>query len=47
MDMRAIHRWDVQGMLDELRRAGLAPGRLTAVVESLHALYAYAIERGL
>jgi hypothetical protein len=47
MNVRAIHRWHVQGMLDELRRAGLAPGRLTAVVEALHALYSYAIERGL
>ena len=47
MNMRAIRRWHVQGMLDELRRAGLAPGRLTAVVEALHALYSYAIERGL
>jgi hypothetical protein len=47
INVRAIHRWHVQGMLDELRRAGLAPGRLTAVVEALHAFYTYAIERGL
>jgi len=47
MNVRAIARWHVQGMLDELRRAGLAPGRLTAVVEALHAFYTYAIERGL
>jgi hypothetical protein len=47
MNVRAIGRWHVQGMLDELRRAGLAPGRLTAVVEALHGLYSYAIERGL
>jgi hypothetical protein len=47
MHVQAIRRWHVQGMLDELRRAGLAPGRLTAVVEALHALYSHAIERGL
>ena len=47
MRIEAIRRWHVQGMLDELRRSGLAPGRLTAVVEALHALYRHAIERGL
>jgi hypothetical protein len=47
MRMPAIQRWQVQGMLDELRRSGLAPGRLTAVVEALHSLYTYAIQRGL
>jgi hypothetical protein len=47
MNIQAIRRWHVQGMLDELRRAGLAPGRLTAVVEALHSLYAFAIQRGL
>ncbi len=47
MNIRAIQRWHVQGMLDELRGAGLAPGRLTAVVEGLHGVYSYAIERGL
>jgi hypothetical protein len=47
MHVEAVRRWHVQGMLDELRRAGLAPGRLTAVMESLHAVYSYAIERGL
>jgi hypothetical protein len=47
MRIQAIRRWHVQGMLDELRRAGLAAGRLTAVVEALHALFRYAIQRGL
>ncbi len=45
--LSAIRRWQVQGMLDELRRGGLAPGRLTAVVEALHSVFTYAIERGL
>jgi hypothetical protein len=43
----AIRRWQIQGMLDELRRGGLAPGRLAAVVEALHSVFTYAIERGL
>jgi hypothetical protein len=47
MRIQAIRRWHVQGMLDELRRAGLAAGRLTGVVEALHALFRYAIQRGL
>jgi hypothetical protein len=42
-----IRRWQIQGMLDELRRGGLAPGRLAAVVEALHSVFTYAIERGL
>ena len=47
MHIGAIRRWQVQGMLDELRRGGLSPGRLTAVVEALHSVYTHAIERGL
>lgn len=47
MRIDAVGRWHVQGMLDELRRAGLAPGRLTAIVEALDSLYRYAILRGL
>lgn len=43
----AIRRWQVQGMLDELRRGGLAPGRVAGVVEALHSVFTYAIERGL
>ena len=42
-----VRRWQVQGMLDELRRGGLAPGRIAAVVEALHSVFTYAIERGL
>jgi len=47
MRIDAIRRWHVQGMLDELRRAGLAPGRLTSIVEGLDSVYRYAIQRGL
>jgi site-specific recombinase XerC len=38
---------DVQRLLDDLGDAGLAPGRLGTIVESLRKLYAYAIGRGL
>jgi hypothetical protein len=47
MPIESVRRWHVQGMLDELRRVGLAPARLTAVVDALHSVYGYAIERGL
>lgn len=38
---------DVQRLIDELRDAGLPPGRLGAIVDSLRKLYAYAIGRGI
>jgi hypothetical protein len=47
MRIESVRRWHVQGMLDELRRVGLAPARVTAVVDALHSVYAYAIERGI
>lgn len=47
MQISAIQGWLIQGMLDQLRQSGLAPGRLTAVVEALDSLYTYAIRRGL
>jgi hypothetical protein len=47
MAIDAVRRRHVQGMLDELRRAGLAPGRFTAIVEALDSLYRYAILWGL
>jgi hypothetical protein len=34
-------------MLDDLERAGLSPRRVAAIVEALHALYAFALERRL
>ena len=34
-------------MLDDLRRAGLSPRREAAIVEALHSLYAFALERRL
>jgi hypothetical protein len=47
MQIESVRRWQVQGMLDELRRVGLPPARLTTVVDALHSVYGYAIERGL
>jgi hypothetical protein len=38
---------DVQDMIDSVRAAGLPPRRVTSIVMALHALYAYAIERGI
>jgi hypothetical protein len=38
---------DVQDMLDGVRAAGLPARRVNAIVMALHALYAYAIKRGI
>jgi hypothetical protein len=47
MDVGAVHRRDLEGLVDELAAAGLARRRLRAVAKSLRALYDYAGERDL
>jgi hypothetical protein len=47
MDVQDVRRRHIQGMLDQLRDSGLDPARIHAVVDALHALYAYAIQREL
>ncbi|MEA2444019.1 MAG: hypothetical protein QOJ12_1311 [Thermoleophilales bacterium] len=47
LSVDAISGRDVQDMLDGVRAAGLPPRRVNAIVMALHALYAYAIEKGI
>ncbi len=47
MRMRTVRPRHVDAMLDDLRRAGLSPRREAAIVEALHSLYAFALERRL
>jgi hypothetical protein len=47
MDVGAVHRRDLEALVDELAAAGLARRRLRAVAKSLRALYDYAGERDL
>ena len=42
-----VRRRDVQGLIDELRAAGLTPDRVNTVATALRVLYSYAIQRGL
>ena len=46
LDVEAVRGSDVQAMADGLRAAGLSPGRVKAVVDSLRPVYAFAIARG-
>ena len=43
----AIRGWQIELVLDRLRDAGLPERRVTAVVDALRSLFAYAIGRGL
>jgi site-specific recombinase XerC len=47
IDVAAVRGRDVRAMVDGLAAAGLPPARVTAVVDALRAVYAYAIGRGL
>jgi hypothetical protein len=47
MRLRTVRPRHVEAMLDDLGRAGLSPRREAAIVEALHALYAFALERRL
>jgi hypothetical protein len=47
MRLRTVRPRHVDAMLDDLGRAGLSPRREAAIVEALHALYAFALERRL
>ena len=47
MAIQDVRRRDVQGLVTQLSASGLAPARVLAVVDSLGALYSYAIRRDL
>ena len=47
MALREIRRRHIQKLVDDLRAVGLPPTVVATVVESLRALYAFAIQRGL
>ena len=47
IDVAAVRGRDVGAMIDGLAAAGLPPARVTAVVDALRAVYAYAVGRGL
>jgi len=47
IDATAVRSRDVRAMVDGLAAAGLPPARVTAVVDALRAVYAYAVGRGL
>jgi site-specific recombinase XerD len=47
LDVDAVRARHVEGLVDELRVAGLSPDRVRSVVDALRSLYAYAIGRGL
>jgi hypothetical protein len=47
MDIQDVRRRHIQGLLDQLRASGLAAARIHSVVDALHALYAYALQRDL
>lgn len=42
-----VRRYHVQGLVDQLRGAGVDGTRITAVVDALNQLYSYAIRRGV
>jgi hypothetical protein len=47
MALQGVRQRHVQGLVTQLRGAGLAPARIFGVVDALSALYAYAIRRDL
>ena len=47
LDVAAVRGRDVRAMVDGLAAAGLPPARVTAVIDALRAVYAYAVGRGL
>ena len=47
MRLRTVRPRHVDAMLDDLERAGLSPRREAAIVDALHAVYAFALERRL
>jgi hypothetical protein len=47
MAVQDVRRRNVQELVDQLMTSGLAPARVLAVVDSLSALYSYAIRRDL
>jgi hypothetical protein len=47
LDVQDVRRRHIQALLDQLGASGIAPARLHAIVDSLQALYAYAIKREL
>lgn len=47
IDVAAVRGRDVRTLVDGLAAAGLPPARITAVVDALRAVYAYAVGRGL
>ena len=47
MPVRTVRPRHVAAMLDDLQRAGLSPRREAAVVDALHAVFAFAVERRL
>ena len=47
MPIHDVRRRHIQALLNQLRDTGVAPARIHSVVDALHALYAYAIQREL
>ena len=47
MTLQGVRQRHVQGLVTQLRGAGLAPARIFGVVDALSALYSYAIRRDL
>jgi hypothetical protein len=47
MTLEGVRQRHVQGLVTQLRGAGLAPARIFGVVDALNALYSYAIRRDL
>jgi hypothetical protein len=47
MAVQDVRRRHIQSLLDQLRETGVANARIHSVVDALHALYAYAIQREL
>jgi hypothetical protein len=43
----AVGDGDVRALVDGLRAAGLPPARLDGVIDALHALFSYALRRGI
>jgi hypothetical protein len=46
-DVAELRSCDVRALVDGLLDAGLSPTRARAIVDALHPVYAYALERGL
>jgi hypothetical protein len=47
MAIQDVRRRHIQALLDQLRETGVADARIHSVVDALHALYGYAIQREL